>query len=135
MLYDLGDFVDDYRVDARLRNDLGLLFLVDLDAGGPRRLEALPLKLEHCHTRLARGEDAEWITRRFIDACAELGTDAARARRPHHHRRSPLTEHPRTRPPAPAVDTPRPREQDSAIIAQDTSAFKAPPSWTSESGL
>ncbi len=77
VLYDLGDFVDDYRVDARLRNDLGLLFLVDLDAGGPRRLEALPLKLEHCHTRLARGEDAEWITRRFIDACAELGTDAA----------------------------------------------------------
>ena len=77
VLYDLGDFVDDYRVDARLRNDLGLLFLVDLDARGPRRLEALPLKLEHCHTRLARGEDAEWITRRFIDACAELGTDAA----------------------------------------------------------
>ena len=78
VLYDLGDFVDDYRVDARLRNDLGLLFLVDLDACGPRRLEALPLKLDYCHTRLARGEDAEWITRRFIDACAELGTAATR---------------------------------------------------------
>jgi poly-gamma-glutamate capsule biosynthesis protein CapA/YwtB (metallophosphatase superfamily) len=78
VLYDLGDFVDDYRVDARLRNDLGLLFLVDLDARGPRRLEALPLKLDHCHTRLARGEDADWITRRFIEACAELETDAVR---------------------------------------------------------
>jgi hypothetical protein len=27
VLYDLGGFVDDYRVDPRLRNDLGLLFL------------------------------------------------------------------------------------------------------------
>jgi hypothetical protein len=79
VLYDLGDFVDDYRVHARLRNDLGLLFLVDLDADGPRRLEALPLKLEYCHTRLASGEDADWIGHRFIEACAELGTHAARA--------------------------------------------------------
>src|SRR4051794_30346899 len=40
VLYDLGDFIDDYMVDARVRNDLGFLFLVDLDAGGPKRLEA-----------------------------------------------------------------------------------------------
>jgi poly-gamma-glutamate capsule biosynthesis protein CapA/YwtB (metallophosphatase superfamily) len=76
VLYDLGDFVDDYAVDDRLRNDLGLLFLVDLDAGGPRRLEAVPLKLDFCHTRLADGEEADWIRRRFIGACAELGTAA-----------------------------------------------------------
>jgi poly-gamma-glutamate synthesis protein (capsule biosynthesis protein) len=76
VLYDLGDFVDDYAVDPRLRNDLGLLFLVDLDPDGPRRLEAVPLKLDHCRTRLATGEDARWIRRRFIGACAELGTPA-----------------------------------------------------------
>jgi poly-gamma-glutamate synthesis protein (capsule biosynthesis protein) len=56
---------------------LGLLFLVDVDAGGPCRLEAVPLKLEHCHTCLAHGEDAKWICRRFIDLCADLGTEAA----------------------------------------------------------
>ena len=61
VLYDLGDFLDDYRVDPRLRNDLGLLFLVTLDGHGPIRLEALPLKLEFCHTRLASGEDAAWL--------------------------------------------------------------------------
>src|SRR5213078_1818665 len=55
VLYDLGDFVDDYRVDPKLRNDLGLLFLVDLDGD---LLEAVPLKLEFTHTRLARAEDA-----------------------------------------------------------------------------
>jgi hypothetical protein len=74
VLYDLGDFLDDYRVDRRLRNDLGLLFLVTLDAWGPVRLEAVPLKLEYCHTRAATGEDAAWIRRRFRAACAALGT-------------------------------------------------------------
>jgi hypothetical protein len=77
VLYDLGDFVDDYRVDRRLRNDLGLLFLVELDADGPRTLEAVPLKLDFCHTRLATGDDAAWIARRFTEACAELGTEVA----------------------------------------------------------
>jgi poly-gamma-glutamate synthesis protein (capsule biosynthesis protein) len=76
VLYDLGDFVDDDAVDARVRNDLGLLFLVDLAADGPRRLEAVPLKLERSHTRIAEGDDADWIRRRFIGACADLGTAA-----------------------------------------------------------
>jgi poly-gamma-glutamate synthesis protein (capsule biosynthesis protein) len=72
VLYDLGDFLDDYRVDRKLRNDLGLLFIVDL-AGD--RLEAVPLKLEFTRTRLATGDDAAWIKRRFVDACAAFGTD------------------------------------------------------------
>jgi poly-gamma-glutamate capsule biosynthesis protein CapA/YwtB (metallophosphatase superfamily) len=74
VLYDLGDFIDDYRVDRRLRNDLGLLFLVDL-AGD--RLEAIPLKLEFTHTRLATDDDAAWIKRRFTLACAAFGTEVA----------------------------------------------------------
>jgi hypothetical protein len=74
VLSDLGDFLDDYRTDRRLRNDLGLLFLVTLDAHGPVRLEAVPLKLEFSHTRLAAGEDAAWMRRRFRTACAALGT-------------------------------------------------------------
>jgi poly-gamma-glutamate capsule biosynthesis protein CapA/YwtB (metallophosphatase superfamily) len=79
VLYDLGDFLDDYRVDPRLRNDLGLLFLVTLDGRGPIRLEALPLKLEFCHTRLATGEDAAWMRRRFRAASATLGTTVEEA--------------------------------------------------------
>jgi poly-gamma-glutamate capsule biosynthesis protein CapA/YwtB (metallophosphatase superfamily) len=75
VLYDLGDFLDDYRVDSRLRNDLGLLFLVDFEQGRPRRLEAAPLKLEYCYTRLADGDDAAWIRSRFRTLCSELGTD------------------------------------------------------------
>jgi poly-gamma-glutamate capsule biosynthesis protein CapA/YwtB (metallophosphatase superfamily) len=76
VLYDLGDFIDDYAV-ARERNDLGLLFFVTLDKHGPIRLEAVPLKLEYCHTRLADSEEADSIRDRFRVACAALGTDVA----------------------------------------------------------
>jgi poly-gamma-glutamate synthesis protein (capsule biosynthesis protein) len=75
VLYDLGDFIDDYRIDPILRNDLGLLFLVTLDRRGPRRLAAVPLKLDYCHTCLAEGEDAAWIGKRFREACAALGRE------------------------------------------------------------
>ena len=74
VLYDLGDFLDDYATDPVLRNDLGLLFLVHLDERGPVRLEAVPLRLEFCHTRLAVGDEADWVRGRFRRACAELGT-------------------------------------------------------------
>ncbi|MPY80445.1 MAG: CapA family protein [Actinophytocola sp.] len=74
VLYDLGDFIDDYVVDPVLRNDLGLLFLVDVDSDGPMRLEACPLTLEPAYTRLARGIDVRWLRSRFTSACRDLGT-------------------------------------------------------------
>jgi poly-gamma-glutamate synthesis protein (capsule biosynthesis protein) len=75
VLYDLGDFLDDYAVDAQLRNDLGLLWLVTFDHGRPVELEAVPLKLDYCHTRVADGDDARWIARRLRQACAPFGTE------------------------------------------------------------
>ena len=77
VLFDLGDFLDDYAVDPVLRNDLGLLFLVTLDAEGPIRLQAIPLRLDYCHTRLATGDDAAWVRGRFREGCAKLGTEVA----------------------------------------------------------
>jgi hypothetical protein len=77
VLYDLGDFIDDYAVDPRLRNDHGLLFLVELEPDGLRRIEAVPIRLEYAYTRLARREEADWIQRRFREACAALGTAAS----------------------------------------------------------
>jgi poly-gamma-glutamate capsule biosynthesis protein CapA/YwtB (metallophosphatase superfamily) len=75
VLFDLGGFIDDYAVDPVLRNDLGLIWLITLDADGPIRLEAAPLSLDFCFTRLADGEDAAWIRKRFRDSCAAMGTD------------------------------------------------------------
>lgn len=76
ILYDVGDFLDDYAVDPILRNDLGMLFFVTIDGGGPvLRLEALPLKLDFGFTKLAQGEDAAWVRTRFTEACAHLGSE------------------------------------------------------------
>lgn len=80
VLYDLGDFLDDYAVDPLLRNDLGLLFLVTVGPSGPVRLEAVPLKLDYCFSRLAGGDDAAWIARRFREACGKLGTEVLEER-------------------------------------------------------
>jgi poly-gamma-glutamate synthesis protein (capsule biosynthesis protein) len=77
VLYDLGDFLDDYAVDDVLRNDLGLLFLVELEAASPTRLEAVPLKLDFCFSGLARGDDAARVRRRIRDACSALGTEVS----------------------------------------------------------
>jgi poly-gamma-glutamate capsule biosynthesis protein CapA/YwtB (metallophosphatase superfamily) len=76
ILYDLGDFLDDYATHPVLRNDLGLLWLVDLDNSGLRRVEGLPLKLDYCHTRLADGDDAAWIEGRLRRASEKLGSTA-----------------------------------------------------------
>ena len=53
VLYDLGDFIDDYATNRYLRNDLGLLFFVTFRLGRPTRVEAVPLALDYCFTRLA----------------------------------------------------------------------------------
>jgi len=78
-LFDLGDFVDDYSVDPGARNDLGLLFFVDFEGARPARVEAVPLFLDFCRTRLARGGEVAWIERRFRAACRALGTEVESA--------------------------------------------------------
>ncbi|HEX8973005.1 CapA family protein [Oryzihumus sp.] len=74
VLFDLGDFLDDYAVDPRLRNDLGVLWLVTLDGAQLARAEAVPLRLEYAHTDVATGDDARWVERRMRRACSALGS-------------------------------------------------------------
>jgi poly-gamma-glutamate synthesis protein (capsule biosynthesis protein) len=74
VLYDLGDFVDDYAVDPVVRNDLGLLFLVTVSEHGPEHVTAVPLRLHYARTEDAAGADRDLIAARFTRACADLGT-------------------------------------------------------------
>jgi hypothetical protein len=80
ILYDLGDFIDDYPLDPAVRNDLGLLFLVTLDTQGPQRVEAVPLILEYAHTRLANTSQRALIQARLTAACAAFGTEVTEDR-------------------------------------------------------
>ncbi len=77
VLFDLGDALDDYRIDPVLRNDLGVLAIWRPGAG-TEELELVGLKLEFCYTGLARDADAEWIAVRLHSTCAKLGTRVER---------------------------------------------------------
>jgi poly-gamma-glutamate synthesis protein (capsule biosynthesis protein) len=77
-LFDLGDFIDDYAVDRELRNDLGLLWLVTLDADGPRRVEGVPVYLDFAHTRLASEVEALLLLALLEERCAAVGSTVHR---------------------------------------------------------
>jgi poly-gamma-glutamate capsule biosynthesis protein CapA/YwtB (metallophosphatase superfamily) len=74
-LFDLGDFLDDYAVDPWLRNDLSLLWLVELGADGPRSVEGVPVRLEYAFTRPADGAETEELAVLVGERCAALGTN------------------------------------------------------------
>src|SRR5205807_1558170 len=65
VLFDLGDFLDDYAVDPVLRNDLGLLWFVELHGARAVGVKALPLFLDYCHTRAASPSETDWVVRRL----------------------------------------------------------------------
>ena len=75
VLSDLGDALDDYRVDRNLRNDLGLMAVWRPEAG---ELDLIGLALGYAMTDLARGDDADWVDARLSRACNDLGTEVLR---------------------------------------------------------
>lgn len=77
ILYAAGDLVDDYRVDADLRNDLSLLFELELEANRVRRIRLHPVRIERCRTAPAEGEDARFILERARRLCGDFGTVVA----------------------------------------------------------
>ena len=78
ILYDTGDFIDDYAVDPVLRNDRSFLFLVSLDGGQLRRLELFPVSLPYARVELARDTERETILDRMVALSAEMGTTFVR---------------------------------------------------------
>jgi len=78
ILYDTGDFIDDYAVDPELRNDRSCLFKLMFEKGRLRRIELIPVTLDVAQVALARGEDFEAIAARMERLCAELGTQLER---------------------------------------------------------
>lgn len=75
IMYDTGDFIDDYAVDPELRNDWSFIFLLDVDAEGPKRLRMLPVRLRYARVELAEGEEFQQIRDRMRMLCRELGTE------------------------------------------------------------
>jgi poly-gamma-glutamate synthesis protein (capsule biosynthesis protein) len=78
ILYDTGDFLDDYVVDPVLHNDWSFLFRVGLDGTTPAGVEMLPVVLRPASVKRAERQNREAILRRMAVLCEELGTRVER---------------------------------------------------------
>lgn len=74
ILYDAGDFVDDYAVDPVLRNDLGALFILDVRPHEVAEVTCVPTRIDAMQVNRATGEDREWVVRRMRTLCAPFGS-------------------------------------------------------------
>jgi poly-gamma-glutamate capsule biosynthesis protein CapA/YwtB (metallophosphatase superfamily) len=74
ILYDTGDFIDDYAVDPDLRNDRSFLFCISMEDGDLRRLELFPVVLPYARVELAGGEEREAIFALMQDLSAGMDT-------------------------------------------------------------
>jgi poly-gamma-glutamate capsule biosynthesis protein CapA/YwtB (metallophosphatase superfamily) len=76
ILYDTGDFLDDYAVDYDLRNDLTALFLLGVSPPKVTSLDLIPSRIRKFQVNRASGADREWFARRVSQLCGEMGTIA-----------------------------------------------------------
>ena len=75
ILYDTGDFVDDYAVDRELRNDRGFLYELHVDRDGvPVELGLVPTEIRDCSVHLADGDTATWSRERVRERSSAYGT-------------------------------------------------------------
>ncbi len=67
IIYDAGDFVDDYAVDDDLRNDRSFAFEVRIDpeSGETVELRLHPTEIDDCEVNWAGDEAAEWSRNRM----------------------------------------------------------------------
>ncbi|PSP54665.1 poly-gamma-glutamate biosynthesis protein [Halobacteriales archaeon QS_1_67_19] len=77
ILYDCGDFVDDYAVDDQLRNDRSFLFEVAVADRDIARLRLVPTQISGCAVHEADPEAAAWSSDRMRELSAEFGTELA----------------------------------------------------------
>jgi poly-gamma-glutamate capsule biosynthesis protein CapA/YwtB (metallophosphatase superfamily) len=74
ILYDTGDFVDDYMVDQELKNDHSFFFKVEVDKEGIKKLKLYPVLISNCQVNLAVKDDYQWCFERIQQLSAKFGT-------------------------------------------------------------
>ncbi len=74
IMYDTGDFVDDYAVDPLLRNDQGLFFIVTVTKTGIKKVELIPLLISDFQVNYAKGRQKKEILDRIKTLSAKFGT-------------------------------------------------------------
>jgi poly-gamma-glutamate capsule biosynthesis protein CapA/YwtB (metallophosphatase superfamily) len=72
ILYDTGDFIDDYAVDPLLRNDQSFLFLVEASKAGYQKLRMIPTEIRGFCAHRAKEKAAEEIQARMEDLSKQI---------------------------------------------------------------
>lgn len=74
IMYDTGDFVDDYYVTPELRNDQSFLFFVSAGLGGITKIYLVPTLIANMQVNLAQEAEATQTLKRMQQLSAEFGT-------------------------------------------------------------
>lgn len=74
ILYDTGDFVDDYAIDPALRNDLSCLFIVSIEKNRIEQLQLIPTVIKDMQVHRATGAESDAIFSLVRHRCALFPT-------------------------------------------------------------
>lgn len=74
ILYDTGDFLDDYAVDPVLRNDWSFLFLLECHGKRLQRLRLVPVRLTFAQVNRAAGAEVDGIRKWMLERCFPFRT-------------------------------------------------------------
>jgi len=75
ILYDTGDFIDDYMVDPSMRNDFSFFFQCEIENKKVSRIELIPVLIKNFQATRARGILANSIVRRMKNLCQKFQTN------------------------------------------------------------
>jgi poly-gamma-glutamate synthesis protein (capsule biosynthesis protein) len=78
ILYDTGDFVDDYAIDPTYRNDQSFIFVLNLNGVVMESIDLYPVHLSYAQTNLASEPEFTEIAERMERLSGELGTKVTR---------------------------------------------------------
>jgi poly-gamma-glutamate synthesis protein (capsule biosynthesis protein) len=78
IIYDAGDFVDDYAVKPDLHNDRSFLFELHVDRGQADALRLVPVEIENSTVQLASDQASEWLRDRMRTLSAPFETTLVR---------------------------------------------------------
>ncbi|HLF51146.1 CapA family protein [Flavobacterium sp.] len=74
ILYDTGDFVDDYAIDPILKNDHSFFFKVEVSKQRIENVMLIPVLISGSQVNLATDEDYKWCMQRMQHLSTKFGT-------------------------------------------------------------
>lgn len=78
IIYAAGDLVDDYYVDPEFKNDHQLVFEIHIAKGKLSKIKLHPVFISDCQVSPAVDEQFDFIAKRAIKLCQEMGTKVGR---------------------------------------------------------